>query len=1231
MKVLNPYDIPLNQSALIEASAGTGKTFTITTLYLRAILGLVDESNEIKPIAIDRLLVVTFTEAATQEIKDRIRSKLTEAQSVILRWNETKQGALHPIAPVVEEYIKRSDIAGISSSQALLNAFKVISNSLLLVDEASIFTIHGFCNLCLNRFAFESKISFEQSFEMENRDYIQHSVYDFWRKEVVNLTGIEFNWFKRNWSSPDALFKALIQIVDKQMVITPLVSDSELELAYADYQALLNQVRQQWTQAEFSQVLLNSGLKKTNKAISRLSQLSDYLSGKHQEVMFEKDDGWHYWGSETLGDASNYRKNQPLIESDITPLIDSLSQAHQTLKDGIVTAHWLNKAKSYVETRSQQFKSEKSVLTPDDLLINLYRGIESSPNNRLAEAIASQFPIAMVDEFQDTDAVQYGIFSHIFLRGTTSSNMLMIGDPKQAIYKFRGADIFTYIGAKNALPKENIYTLDTNWRSHPKLVNSVNTLFGTSQFGFNHDAIQFQSVKAGQTDAQGFYQNSKLQCLELNHLVPSEGNSQLKGAEAELYLAKRCATQIKETLIAAQEEQSYIEKSGVREAVKPGDICVLVRTRKQASLIKREMAKLHVDSVFISRDNVFDTQLAKDFVRLIKAIHQPQEEGLVRAALTAAYFNLDITELNAVLQKPALWHQYQDLFFKANELWRKGRYASSVQLVLAWQDNLTRWLAQRSEDTNRLATDFRHLTELIQLKSKDFVGAEKLVAWFESQVAPKNEDAEGAEIGQIRLESDSNLVQIATLHASKGLEYPIVYLPFICEFRASKQAIYHSEKMGTVYRADNRKIDVQRAEQERIAEDVRLLYVALTRPVYKLVVSLYNLRDQYNKPTLALTALAQLLNMQEVKSDEELKVQLELIEQNINSNHGQCTVFECDPEHIQQEFQTMMQVVFNSGVPTSTLAAEISERKVERDWQLWSYSSLVHILSPLHQHEVENELAGLTDEGNRLVANEPENNSNLNPFTFPKGANAGTFLHYILENLEFYQPANEQQQVIIDAMADYGIEEKWLPTLIQWQQQILEHPLAGFSLSKIHPNSMLVEMEFHLAVESMQLPAFGNALSMIGIDINLSNLSKYAEKGAIKGFIDLTFEFEGKYYVLDYKSNYLGDSPTDYNQSNMHLAMSDHNYYLQSLIYVLALHRHLSLCLQDYDFDRHIGGALYMFLRGCDGTSEEQGVRKVQIDRGVIEYLDNALLIDEKASPPPKRNNTNAPQQAFDF
>jgi len=206
-----------------------------------------------------------------------------------------------------------------------------------------------------------------------------------------------------------------------------------------------------------------------------------------------------------------------------------------------------------------------------------------------------------------------------------------------------------------------------------------------------------------------------------------------------------------------------------------------------------------------------------------------------------------------------------------------------------------------------------------------------------------------------------------------------------------------------------------------------------------------------------------------------------------------------------------------------------------------------------------------------------------------------------------------------------------LPTLIQWQQQILEHPLAGFSLSKIHPNSMLVEMEFHLAVESMQLPAFGNALSMMGIDINLSNLSKYAEKGAIKGFIDLTFEFEGKYYVLDYKSNYLGDSPTDYNQSNMHLAMSDHNYYLQSLIYVLALHRHLSLCLQDYDFDRHIGGALYMFLRGCDGTSEEQGVRKVQIDRGVIEYLGNALLNDEKASPPPKRDNTNAPQQAFDF
>lgn len=1207
MKVLNPFKLPLTESALIEASAGTGKTFTITTLYLRAILGLRDEGPSLKPLTVDEILVVTFTEAATQEIKDRVRAKLVAMQKLIVFYSAKAQSVSNdPAFNILEEYIERSEYEGANAQQALDRAYRVISAALVLIDEASIYTIHGFCNRTLSRFAFESKISFEQNFEMDDQEYVTLAIYDFWRKHIASLSGIQLNWFRKNWKAPQALLQSLRPLINRKISLSPEMNSTAIKELYDSYESGLQRVREGWLSAQFGQVLLDSGLKKSSRIIKRLPKIEPFLQGLETEVQFNKGEDWSLFGSESLGETKNYKAKAPQVDHPLIKEIDELVQAQRKLATGAVKSYWLQFAKEYVECRSEQVKTERSVLTPDDLLIKLHSALDADESAKLAGQVRKAHPLAMVDEFQDTDAIQYGIFQQIYLsEGSDEANLLMIGDPKQAIYKFRGADIFTYIAAKQALGEDNLYTLDTNWRSHPKLVASINGMFANSETQFDHKLIPFQPVKSGLSEHKVLIEQNQTQCLDVNVLLKDDDVKGLKPAEAEAMLARLCAVQIKQTLIHSDQGSAYIANGDQSKAVRAGDICVLVRTRRQASLIKKELAKISVSSVFISRDNIFNTAIASDFLRLLHAIHEPQSETKVRAALTTVFFNQSLQSLQNLFQNSEKWHELYSLFYTSHEHWIAGRTALAINNLLDHQESLAKWLKANERDTNRNATDFRHLVELLQLKSKEVVGREKLISWFEQQIDPNSFDGNG-EANQLRLESDSNLVQIATLHASKGLEYPIVYLPFVCEFREAKDAVYNSENSGLVYRVDNREIELQRAEKERLAEDIRLLYVALTRPVYKLVMSVFNLQDRFGNNELNKTALSQLLNLSEVQTDEALQLSLSSSVESLNNNGGLANLNTFRSDDIQTLFNQSLAYHIKEPESESEIVLPRLTHKVQRNWQMWSYSSLVGYMTSQANLETEVEIAGSNDELHEPSVT-PESDEK-SKHTFPKGANAGTCLHELYENLNFTQPVEQQGDVIETALSRYGYDLQWRDIVIQWCQTVLEQEINGFQLSQLSDQEKLVEMEFYFVVENMEIQVFGNALSMMGINVNLLGLTEIAPKGIIKGFIDLIYRHNGKYYVLDYKSNYLGSNSESYSDSNMHFVMTDHNYYLQALIYILALHRYLRNIVADYSYEKYIGGAVYLFLRGCEGGDSTNGVKAFDIKEDVINYLDNALL-----------------------
>jgi exodeoxyribonuclease V beta subunit len=307
MNKLNPLTLPLDQNALIEASAGTGKTYTITTLYLRALLGLVDTKTTLTPKSIEQILVVTFTEAATQEIRDRVRKKLLEAQQVLLTdelTGDPNQSVLQQttntgdsfdsnLVQLLNTYIHRlltspaeiqngNEPASIVHNEqdikkAVLQGYHRLQNAITLIDEASIFTIHGFCHRCIKQFAFETNSSFEQTFEMDNKPILQGALYDFWRKHVVPLDGVEFGWFEQNWRNPEGLYKAIASVLGKNIDITPALDTSRYNELINDYQSLIINLKQEWKKSDFSKLLAESDLKKTGKIYKRIGVLTEFV------------------------------------------------------------------------------------------------------------------------------------------------------------------------------------------------------------------------------------------------------------------------------------------------------------------------------------------------------------------------------------------------------------------------------------------------------------------------------------------------------------------------------------------------------------------------------------------------------------------------------------------------------------------------------------------------------------------------------------------------------------------------------------------------------------------------------------------------------------------------------------------------------------------------------------------------------------------------------------------
>lgn len=1159
---LDPLRLPLIGERLIEASAGTGKTFTIAALYLRLLLGLGGEAAYPRAISVEELLVVTFTEAATEELRGRIRSNIHELRIACLRGESD-----NPLySALLAEIADKDDAA-----KTLLLAERQM-------DEAAVFTIHGFCQRMLSLNAFESGMLFEQQLIEDESRLRYQACADFWRRHCYPLTRDIAAVIHDVWKGPRDLLKSLGRWLQGEapQLKSPPAPNETLAERHQQIIARIDSLKQQWREqvGEIEGVLENSGLDRRKFNRGNQGKWMEKVNAWAQEetLSYQLPDALEKFAQSFLLERTKAGGEPPVHP--LFSAVESLLASSLTLTDLVL-------ARAMVEIRDAvaREKRRRGELGFDDMLSRLDEALRGDSGETLASAIRQRFPVAMIDEFQDTDPQQYRIFRRIWRRQPETA-LLLIGDPKQAIYAFRGADIFTYMKARGDVAAH--YTLDTNWRSSPGMVGSVNRLFSLSDNPFMFHEIPFLPVKAAAKNKGLRFTVDAADVPAMNvWLMPGDT---VGSGDYQTFMAQLCATQIRDWLSAGQRGRALLWRGETSRPVQASDITVLVRNRLEAAQVREALQTLGIPSVYLSnRDSVFETLEAQELLWLLQAVLAPERENTLRSALATSMFGLTALDIENLNQDEQAWDALVEEFSEYRQIWRQRGVMPMLRALMTARHIAENLLATRGGE--RRLTDILHISELLQEAASQLESEHALVRWLAQHIAEPDSNAASQ---QMRLESDKHLVQIVTIHKSKGLEYPLVWLPFIARFRKQDQAFYHDrETFAAVLDLGQDEASLELAEAERLAEDLRLLYVALTRAVWHCSLGVAPLSSRKSgNSDFHLSALGRLLQAGEAMDAAGLAARL------ADFCHGDIA--------LQRPGELDLTPWQAPAATIPRLSARELQRRIADDWRVTSYSGL-------QQHgfsggqdllpRLDVDAAGVGE-----VVEEPQ----LTPHQFPRGAAPGTFLHSLFEELDFTQPVPEGWMA--EKLQLSGFDAQWAPVLTDWLGGVLKTRLPGpdIALNQLAARDKQVEMAFYLPIAQLLTAERLDALirQYDPLSADTPPLDFRQVRGMLKGFIDLVFRHEGRYYLLDYKSNWLGEDREAYTRPAMEQAMRAHRYDLQYQLYSLALHRYLRHRLADYDYDRHFGGVIYLFLRGMDGQEGGQGIFTTRPVRPLIDGLD---------------------------
>lgn len=1285
--ILDPLTLPLWGSRLIEASAGTGKTWTIAALYLRLVLGHGDVDAESgqrtafgRPLVPSEILVMTFTRAATRELSDRIRSRLLQAA----RCFRGEQ------APDPSDGFLIGLIAAHAAGPARNAAAWRLAMAAESMDDAAIHTIDAWCQRMLREHAFDSGCLFDEELGSNEAAMLVEAAQDYWRQQLYPLSGALLDVALGVWGDVDALCKDARALASHEVaasegagdlagLIASVQAERQARLATlkADWAARATRM-QQWIDAQMAaKPCAFDGRKLAARHYTGwLATLGAWAADPGADELDMKTGATRFTPD---GMHGALKANASI---DLPEDFTAFAQLMQDLASLQPLAPRLRlHAAARIASRLAELKRQSGTFGFADMLRRLDEALDTTRNGdaatRLRERMLAQYPVALVDEFQDTSPVQSRIFDRLYRieDNAPGQALLLIGDPKQSIYGFRGADIHSYLQARQKTEGRH-YVLGTNHRSTEAVVAAVNHLLAHPENRAGEGAFMYRPAD-GESDNASEGQRNPLPFLAVDARGRNETFVTAQGAAAAMTLvlddelqtaavsrrqfAARCAERIVTLLNDAQ--AGFAEAGQDFKRLRPGDIAILVRTGREAAAVRRELRRRRVASVYLSdKDSVFASPEAHDLLHWLKAVASPLDVRLARAALATRTAGLSIDELLRLARDDEAFDARSEQLRQLHGVWQQQGVLTMLRRSLHLLDLPARWLGAAPErpagpdaegagnsegaevagddwldgafddtfdddsgeavfpqaslqggpppDGERRLTNFLHLAELLQVAAGQLDGEQALIRWLAEQVLG---DTPGGDEQVVRLESDADLVQVITMHKAKGLEYPLVFLPFVSSFRAVERkgtsalslANDEGERVLHLHLSDEH---IAAADKERHREDLRLLYVALTRARHAVWVGLAALKVGRSDDSLVhRSAIGYVMHGVMPVAAEQLHAQIEkLVEgaaHTVLETAGDADDLACTP-------------LAPRGDAEALRAPQPYEADFERRWSVGSFSALVRALP--HTGAWASSVAAVRDD-ERLPASGDGERPAASPrapvlvatpqpwHSFPRGSVPGNFLHDQLEWLADQgfdlASSDERQQQLLRRCERQGWGAR-ADDVLAWLLRVVQGPLGPVGAPLSGLAGAVAEMEFWFPVEDLaaaQLDALCREHILDGQP--RPELPRRELRGMLMGFADMVFEHGGKYWVLDYKSNHLGAEDSDYDQAALQAAMATHRYDVQAAVYLLALHRLLQSRLGDgYDPEEQLGGAVYFFLRGIDGPA--QGCYHVAPSGEMLEQLD---------------------------
>jgi len=1204
-QLLEPLAFPLHGSRLIEASAGTGKTWTIAALYLRLVLGHGDADAFVRPLLPSDILVMTFTRAATRELSNRVRERLVQAAAYF-------RGELELDDPYLQDL---ADSYGDESARFVAAHRLVLAAETM--DEAAIFTIDAWCQRMLREHAFDSGSLFDEELVSDERALFEDAAHDYWRQHVYPLNSHALAAVTDTWRDVEALKASVRELVGRTAVLgapDPEALASLVARVQRAQQAELARLKEGWTGRADAMEAWIGGQRAANpkcfngnkmRADSLVKWFEALRAWAGDPAMLEPDVTDTAWKRLTPhGIADAFSKD---FTTEVPGCFDGTEALRAALDKIDPLAHaLLRHAAGHIAARMAELKQRTRQFGFADMLARLKDALEGPNGEALRRRIVTQYPVALIDEFQDTSPDQYRIFDLLYRVAENDPNqgLFLIGDPKQSIYGFRGADIHSYLSARRATAGRH-YQLGTNYRSTAALVDAVNRMFAyaerdpahpgyaTGAFRFrkgDENPLPFDAVDAAGRKAELVGVDGPYQALTMS----ASAREDMKADEYRAFFAHHCAEHIVTLL---NDEAVGFDDGKTFTRLMPADIAILVRDRREAAAIRQALMRRRVASVYLSdKDSVVESEEAQDVLRWLHAVANPLDGALARAALATRTAGLPLAELALLSSDETAWESRVEQLKNLHHCWQRQGVLAMLRRFIHELGLPARLL--REPGGERRLTNLLHLAELLQEASTQLDGEQALIRWFAEQAEGLGE---GGDERVLRLESDAELVKVITVHKSKGLEYPLVYLPFAVTARKTDKR--NRTFFDYVDEGGERRIDLalsdaalQAVDRARLEEDLRLLYVALTRARHFLWLGVAAVAaGKKGENRLHESALGYLLSGGSPVMVSHLAEHLERL-------RGDCAGIKLHTLDDSLDGVTMLERV-ETRAPLVEPAP--FDAQFERNWSVGSFTSLTrHTVAP-PQRAAEETL--LEEEEVAVAAPRGEDA----PWhRFPRGSVPGNFLH---EQLEWMA---QEGFAIDDPNVESRLRQRieragWgnrLDDALAWLRMIAATRLPPFGASLAGIVAPLPEMEFWFPSEELAVGELDRLCRrrLLG-NTARPTLPERALHGMLKGFADLVFEHEGRYWVLDYKSNALGTNDGAYTRRAMEEGMAGHRYDIQGAIYMLALHRLLKSRLGDaYDPAEQLGGAVFLFLRGIANTSTH-GCYLLEPDLALLDGLDRLL------------------------